>query len=49
MRYGHSQLGPNFPYDGFLAVPKTFLNTKSPGASGLNFTLASYPYLSLCW
>ena len=36
MRYGPSQLGPSFPYAGFLAVPKTFLNT-----SGLSFTLAS--------
>ena len=49
MWYGPSQLGPNFPQTGFLAVPKTFLNTKFLGASGLNFTLASYPYLSLCW
>ena len=34
-------LGPNFPHAGFFVVPKTFLNTKSPGASGLSFTLAS--------
>ena len=25
MRYGPSQLGPNFPHAGFFAVPKTFL------------------------
>ena len=41
MRYGPSQLGPNFPYAGFFAVPRTFLNTKSPGTNGLSFTLAS--------
>ena len=49
MRYGPSQSGLNFPYAGFLVMSKTFFNTKSLGASGLNFTLASYPYLSLCW
>ena len=48
MRYGPLQLDPNFPHAGFFAVPKNFLNTKSLGASGLSFTLASYPYLSLC-
>ena len=41
IQYGPSQLGPSFPYAGFLAVPKTFLNIKSPGTSGLSFTLAS--------
>ena len=41
MRYGPSQLGPNFPHAGFFAVPKTFLNTKSSGANGLSFTFAS--------
>ena len=41
MRYGPSQLGPSFPYAGFFAVPRTFLNTKSLGTSGINFTLAS--------
>ena len=40
-RYGLSQLGPSFPYVGFFAVPRTFLNIKSPGISGLSFTLAS--------
>ena len=49
MRYGISQLGPNFPHNGFFVVPKTFLNTKSLGANGLSFMLVSYPYLSLCW
>ena len=43
-----SWLGPNFPHAGFFAVSKTFLNTKSPGANGLNLTFESYPYLSLC-
>ena len=33
MRYDHSLLGPSFLHDGFLAVPKTFLKTKSLGAS----------------
>ena len=47
IRYDLSQLGPNFPYAGFLAVPTTFLNTKSLGANGLNFTFESYPCLSL--
>ena len=41
MRYGFSQLGLNFPHAEFFAVPKTFLNTKSPGTNGLSFTLAS--------
>ena len=48
MQYGPSNLGHNFPQVGFLAIPKTFLNTTSPGASGLSFTLSSYPYLGLC-
>ena len=39
----------NFPYVGFFVIPTTFLNTKSPRANGLNFTLKSYPYLSFCW
>ena len=38
IRYGPSQLGPNFPHAGFFAVPTTVLNTKSLGANGLNFT-----------
>jgi len=46
MRYGPSQLGPNFPHAGFFAVVTTFLNTKSPGAKGLNLKLESYPYMS---
>ena len=33
MRYDYSLLGPSFLHDGFLAVPKTFLKTKSLGAS----------------
>ena len=37
MRYGPSQLGPNFSQAGFLVFPTTFLKTKSPGANGLNF------------
>ena len=41
MQYGPSQLGPSFPHAGFFAVPKTFLNTKSPGTNGLSFTLMS--------
>ena len=49
MRYGPFQLGPNFPHARFFAVPKVFLNTKSSNANGLNLTLASYTFLSLCW
>ena len=41
MRYGPSQLGLNFSQAGFLVFPKTFLNTKSPGANGLSFTFIS--------
>ena len=46
IRYDLSQLGPNFPYAGFFAVPITVLNTKSLGTNGLNFTFESYPHLS---
>ena len=48
MRYGPFQLGTNFPHARFFAVRSTFLNTKSLGVNGLNLTLVSYPYLSLC-
>ena len=41
MRYGPSQLSPNFPQAGSLIAPKTFFNTKSPGANDLSFTLVS--------
>ena len=40
MRYGPSQLDPNFPQAEFMVVPKTFLNTKSPDASGLALHLS---------
>ena len=40
MRYGPSQLGPNFPHTGFFVVPRIFLNTKFPSANSLSFTLA---------
>ena len=35
-----------FPHDGFLAIPTTFLNNKSPSVNGLTFTPKSYPCLS---
>ena len=41
MRYGPSQLGPSFLHVGFFTMPRAFLNTKSPYANGLSFTLAS--------
>ena len=41
IRYGPSQFGPSFLHARFFAVPKTFFNTKSPGTSGLSFTLVS--------
>ena len=41
IRYGPSQLGPNFPQVGFLVFPTSFLKTKSPGANGFNFTFIS--------
>ena len=41
IRYDLSQFGPSFPYAGFLALPRTLLNTKFPGSSGLYFTFAS--------
>ena len=42
MQYGLSQLVPSFPHAKLFAVPRTFVNTKSPGTNGLSFTLASY-------
>ena len=49
IRYGHSQLGPSLPQVGVLAVPTTFLKTRSLRADGLGFTPLSYPCLSFCW
>ena len=46
--YDPSQLGPNSPQARFFVVPKTFLNSKSLGANGLNLTFESYPCLSFC-
>ena len=40
IRYDPSQFGQSFPHAGFLALPRTFLNIKFPGSSGLYFTFA---------
>ena len=43
MRYGPSQLGPSFSHSRFLAVPRTFLNTKSPSISlNISYYLSEY-------
>ena len=47
--YDPSQLGPSLPQVGFLAVPTTFLMTRSPGANGVDFTPLLYLCLSFCW